>query len=223
MCNDVLIATFRLYPYTFYGGLIPLRNATLSDLADTEALKNRFKIETEGKTYIFSCPSLEEKKQWLADLQNKTILKKILEVDIPKYQNIIREGTLEKASRGLKTLVSSWSQKYCILEDNILYYYNAKTQADAKQVTCKSINLQEYKLIKLSASQNKQYCFELQPINPMKEGYIFAALSSVSVLYNNVLQKEYDEWMHDVARFTFQANNKLLSQTNLITKDLISF
>lgn len=68
--NDMIIAIYD----NIVTDKISLKGADLEDLPDQPALKNRFKINSNGKSYIFICSSPQEKQQWLADIKNKTII-----------------------------------------------------------------------------------------------------------------------------------------------------
>lgn len=242
MCNDCIISTFKLYPYTFFDKLITLNYATISDLPDS-TLKNRFKLESNDKSYIFVCNNLQEKQNWMNDIKTKTTLKDSLLMlndsssnltttltnnNINNKRKIIMEGYLEKQSRGIRKKFQDWTMRWCVIEENILFYYNSKPSETDSMNIPKSIQLNEFYLNKQpNIITAKTFYFALY--NDSRTVYIYNAPNKQQyLLWIKVLEPLTKKKIHSSNSNSNITNSNNNSSSNVTKKpvkvdDLISF
>lgn len=76
--NDIMVCTFDNMVHR----VIPLQTAIVDIMPDTGndgkvfsditvALKNRWRVEAEGGSYVFICSTPNERGQWLTDILNQ--------------------------------------------------------------------------------------------------------------------------------------------------------
>lgn len=207
--NDAILCSYE----NIVLEIISLKHASLVDLPDQVALKNRFQIEAGGKSYIFLCPTVQEKSSWLQDLRSSTIIheQRLVEenftVDKPEVveaPQITQEGYLLKQSKGIRKV---WKKRWIVIEGKALYIYKSKpSQESSTSVLPVCVQLKEYYVTKFPETMTKHKSFRFFLYNDSRPTFAFCCKDKeeldfwFEVLQANTLCKPIAPVIHPTAK-----------------------